>query len=963
MQRIPVRVVLVMWWLLSLATNISLAQEWTERPFEEEIEVSIEALITGDPSIRVDRDGLGRTHIYGGVIRRGTSEDDAVLNFLEQYVAIFGVFKEDLEMIYQTDLPTRDASVYAYRQVIDGVPVESSALRILVRPDLQTGDPAVVYAAGHLAQQPLSGYSPILLTPQQATRIATRELPGLEIERWSEGELLIQASASLRSESRLIYRVKATTPSSHGIEDWSILIDPETGEVLGVRNDLVHEDVVGEVRARVNQNNRPDNAANPAVEQGVGAVPVSISGSGSTTSALDGSFTCPHGGTAPVSLVSQLIGDWVRVENNVAANLLVSTPATPPGPATVSLNPVADALVQSEVNAFHYTNITHDFFRDRTVAGNPGIDISILCNVNILDTCNAFFSPGEQSINFYQAGGGCVNTAYASVISHEYGHFVVNRLGLSQGGFGEGYGDLMSMLIYDDPIIGHDFQGPGTQVRNPLAANIQYPCQSTSVHNCGQILGAAFWRVRENFGAVYGSAEGLSQVQQLFVDWSLITIGGAGSSSAHPQTAIELLTLDDDDSSLGNGTPNYSEICDAFAQQSIICPVVDEILISYPLGLPEFLVPLEEHPIRMEVTAAAATPDPASGLIHVRQRTATFSTFPIEQLVTGEYLATIPGHSCGDPVEYYISFEDLTGAIHTSPSSGASDPFLAPVYLIQETIFEDSMEQDQGWTVGAPSDTATTGIWTRVAPNGTVAAPGIDHSEVGSQCWVTGQGSNGGGQGENDVDGGATTLFSPVMDLGALGSDTVLIEYWRWYVNGTGATPYTDPWLIEISGDLVNWVTVEQVGPQNGPDTNGGWILHSFDPAPLIPLTSTVQLRFIAADQNEGSIVEAGIDDFRVVTRFCQTGPSFRRGDPNGDGATDVSDAVAILQYLFDGSTLQCLDTADIYDTGEVNIADTMALVMYLFGSGNPPADPFPSCGWDTSLDLLGDCLDGGNCP
>ncbi|MDE0958098.1 MAG: PepSY domain-containing protein [Planctomycetota bacterium] len=963
MQRIPVRVVLVMWWLLSLATNISLAQEWTERPFEEEIEVSIEALITGDPSIRVDRDGLGRTHIYGGVISRGTSEDDAVLNFLEQHVALFGVFKEDLEMIYQTDLPTREASVYAYRQVIDGVPVESSALRILVRPDLQTGDPAVVYAAGHLAQQPLSGYAPVLLTPQQATRIATRELPGIEIERWSEGELLIQASASLRSESRLLYRVKATTPSSHGIEDWSILIDPETGEVLGVRNDLVHEDVVGEVRGRVNQNNRPDSATNPAVEQAVGAVPVSISGSGSTTSALDGSFTCPHGGTAPVSLVSQLIGDWVRVENNVAANLLVSTPAIPPGPATVSLNPVADALVQSEVNAFHYTNITHDFFRDRTVAGNPGIDISILCNVNILDTCNAFFSPGEQSINFYQAGGGCVNTAYASVISHEYGHFVVNRLGLSQGGFGEGYGDLMSMLIYDDPIIGHDFQGPGTQVRNPLAANIQYPCQSTSVHNCGQILGAAFWRVRENFGAVYGSAEGLSQVQQLFVDWSLITTGGSGPSSAHPQTAIELLTLDDDDSSLDNGTPNYSEICDAFAQQSINCPSVADILISYPLGLPESLLPQEERQIRLEVTAAAATPDPDSGLLHVRQGPGAFSTFSVVQEVGGGFMATIPGYSCGDPVEYYFSFGDLTGGTHASPDSGAADPFSVPVYLLQEAFIENPMEQDLGWTVGAPSDGATTGAWTRVTPIGTVAAPGADHSEIGSQCWVTGQGSAGGGQGENDVDGGATTLFSSVMDLEPYSADVVLIEYWRWYVNGTGAAPYTDTWQIEITNDLVNWVTVEQVGPQNGPDTNGGWILHSFDPSQLISLTNTVRMRFVASDLDAGSIVEAGIDDFRVITRICQTGPSFRRGDSNGDGATDISDAVAILGYLFNGSTLQCIDAADVHDTGEVNISDTVALVIYLFGGGTPPAAPFPSCGWDSTPDPLEECLDGGSCP
>ena len=76
-------------------------------------------------------------------------------------------------------------------------------------------------------------------------------------------------------------------------------------------------------------------------------------------------------------------------------------------------------------------------------------------------------------------------------------------------------------------------------------------------------------------------------------------------------------------------------------------------------------------------------------------------------------MATIPGYSCGDPVEYYFSFGDLTGGTHASPDSGAADPFSVPVYLLQEAFIENPMEQDLGWTVGAPSDGATTGAWTR----------------------------------------------------------------------------------------------------------------------------------------------------------------------------------------------------------------------------------------------------------
>jgi len=959
------------WWLSGTLLIILgspvfdlMAQEWSDRPYEQEITAALANFSDQYPAVRQHRDGLGRTYLFGAPITRGASELDAVQLFLQQYAPLFGIFYSDLELIYETELLDQAATVFAYRQIIDDVPVEFSAFRVLVRPDLITGDDVVVYAAGHLALQPLRGYAPVQLTPEQATNIARRELPEIDPSLWSHGELVIQASANLGIDSRLVYRVKAIDLAD--AIDLSVIIDPETGQVIEIRDDIVHVDVEGEVRGRVSQNNRPDTASNPAVEQGVGAVPVSISGSGSTHSALDGSFTCPHGGTAPVNLGSSLVGSWVRVENDAAVNLTVTTPATPPGPAIVELNPISDPLIQAQVNAFHYTNITHDFIRDRTASGVAGIDVPILCNVNILDTCNAFFSPGAQSINFYQAGGGCVNTAYSSVVSHEYGHFIVDRLGLGQGGFGEGYGDLMSMLIYDDPIIGHDFAGPGSQVRDPVAANIQYPCSSNSVHTCGQILGACFWKIRDNFGSVFGSAEGLTQAQQLFVDWSLVTLGGSGDSSAHPQTVIEVLTVDDDDTTLDNGTPNFTEICAAFEEHSISCPIPPAILISFPIGLPGFLQPQTEQPVRLQVLAGTQDPDPNSGQMFLRQGPGPFTPYPVELVSPDQYESIIPGMPCGEMVEYYFSFGDLSGGVHTAPPAGATAAFTVPVLTEQLILIEDPLEDDLGWTVGAPSDTATTGVWTRVTPIGTVAAPGADHSDSGSQCWVTGQGSVGGSQGENDVDGGPTTLYSPILDLTAAsssGSTTFSIEYWRWYVNGTGATPYTDPFIVAISSDLVNWVTVEQVGPQNGPDTNGGWILHSFDPADLVPLTSTVQLRFVAADLNDGSIVEAGIDDFVVQSNTCEDGPTFRRGDPNLDGGTDISDTVAILQYLFAGATLDCLDAADIFDTGTINISDAIALVTFLFANGVAPSEPFPFCGVDPGIDSLDECSAVGSCP
>ena len=940
-------------------------QEWQERPYETEISAAVESVLARNPDLRFDTDRMGRSFLYGAPICHGKTHLEAVDRFLEEHAILFGIFGSDLELIYEADLLNRSATVFAYRQVIDGTPVEYSAFRILVRPDFETGDMAVVYAAGHLAQEPLMGYAPVLLTPEQALLSAREELAAEELPQWSEAELVIQSSATLRASSHLAYLVRGMNPDPAHFAEWSVLVDPEFGDVLEVRNEIIHVDVAGQVRGRVNQNNRPDTATNLPVDQPVGGVPVSISGGSSTLAGLDGSFLVPHSGSAPVNLDSTLVGEWVVVFNEGGANLTVSTLATPPGPVTITLNPTPDALVQAQVNAFHYTTVTHDFYRDRAGAGNPGIDIPITCNTNILDTCNAFFSPGAQSINFFQEGGGCVNTAYASVVSHEYGHFIVNRLGLGQGAFGEGFGDLMSMMIYDDPIIGHDFLGPGTVVRDPVSANVQYPCPQTGVHFCGQILGACFWHMRENFGSTYGSAEGLSQIQQLVVDWSLITVGGSGDNSVHPQTAIELLTIDDDDGTIDNGSPNFTEICTAFAAHSIDCPLLPNILISYPQGRPELLTPLQSAEIQVQVEAGVAVPDPVSGLLLFRQGTAPFQSVPLQNVAFEQYVGTIPAQECGEPVQYFITFQDLAGGSHSSPVSGASDPFEVSVISEQIFVIDDSLETDLGWVVGAASDTATTGVWVRVDPLGTVAAPGVDHSEIGSLCWVTGQGSVGGGQGENDVDGGATTLFTPILDLssGLDPSSTISIEYWRWFANGTGAFPFSDTFEIEISSDLTNWVNVETVGPANGPNTNGGWIQHSFDPGQLVPLTSTVQLRFRAADLNQGSIVEAGIDDFVVVEQKCSEGPTFLRGDPNGDGAIDISDTVAILSYLFEGLSLSCIDAADIGDNGQVNIADAVAIVSYLFRGGSPPQPPFPDCGLDPTDDSIAECVPVGVCP
>jgi predicted alpha-1,6-mannanase (GH76 family) len=74
--------------------------------------------------------------------------------------------------------------------------------------------------------------------------------------------------------------------------------------------------------------------------------------------------------------------------------------------------------------------------------------------------------------------------------------------------------------------------------------------------------------------------------------------------------------------------------------------------------------------------------------------------------------------------------------------------------------------------------------------------------------------------------------------------------------------------------------------------------------------------------------------------------PFFINGDFNRDAIVDVSDAVAILFFLFrDGQASDCEAPADVDGDGAANVSDVVYLLRYLFREESPPAAPFPECG------------------
>lgn len=82
----------------------------------------------------------------------------------------------------------------------------------------------------------------------------------------------------------------------------------------------------------------------------------------------------------------------------------------------------------------------------------------------------------------------------------------------------------------------------------------------------------------------------------------------------------------------------------------------------------------------------------------------------------------------------------------------------------------------------------------------------------------------------------------------------------------------------------------------------------------------------------------------------------FLRGDSNDDGSVDISDAVSVLGYLFQGGNAPyCADAADANDDGQVDIGDPILILRSLFQRSARIRPPYPRAGYDRTPDEL-DC-------
>lgn len=174
-----------------------------------------------------------------------------------------------------------------------------------------------------------------------------------------------------------------------------------------------------------------------------------------------------------------------------------------------------------------------------------------------------------------------------------------------------------------------------------------------------------------------------------------------------------------------------------------------------------------------------------------------------------------------------------------------------------------------------------------------------------------------------------------------------------------------EPWGAVRDGTGVTWSTSSfDEHPDSNPLGWGNMYNFWFD-ADVAPGDGAITLGVYRTDLD-------GPDIFLGASRVPGEGAPpppegdlFRRGDTDGNGSVELTDAILVLGYLFQGTGAPgCLETADSDDNGKVDISDAIRLLGWLFLGGEPlPAPGTQECGRDPTPGNPSECVyDSASC-
>jgi len=726
------------------------------------------------------------------------------------------------------------------------------------------------------------------ISAAEALRIAQAGVPYVpatdEVRDWPELLVLPVPQSENEVAYHLVWRLSVRTAEPLGV--WVTHVDAHDGTILWRYNDVHFVNFTGDATIEEQE----DTYCNGVITDEARYLRVTVSGVGTATTDVDGHYVVTYGGTDARTVTSDLYGPYVDIENVAGAEAAFSASSTPGVPL---------ALVWNDTNARHderdvfdAVNDIHLFFLDF----DPTFGY-VNQRINAYVGRSDGYCPGnawwDGTINFCNAGSGYANTGeIQGVVHHEFTHGIQDYILGWQGdeGLGEGNSDVLNNLMSNESIIGRGFyQGNCVSGIRNSENTLRYPNDvvGQEIHNAGRVIAGFHWDFQQAMVAQYGLEEGVLVSAER---WHFARV------LQHPtdQRAQVLATFvaDDDNGNLEDGTPHHEALCVAATNHGFTCPeIITGVIITHtPLNSTE---DEGQRELFATITSTEGGLDLANLFIYYRVDGGAFQQAPLTSLgLPGQFHGFIPGQEQPAEIEYYLYARDMANNEKTHPANAP-----ASLHAYDVAWLVDDFEVDSGWAVNLDAtDTATSGVWIWADPvTDADAQPEDDHTATpGTLCWVTGNAASGQPSGTNDVDGGKTTVYSAVYDLG--GAISAEVKYWRWYSNDQGNNPNTDTWVVQVRNAGGAWQDVER----NQTDQNQ-WIFRSVDLLAMFgSALGEVQFRFEASDLGGGSLVEALVDDFEVllgadasavpatdtaVSRFAFAGP---RVNP-ATGATAIS--------------------------------------------------------------------------
>lgn len=750
-----------------------------------------------------------------------------------------------------------------YIQQYNGIEILWSRLQIKVTPDGRVPQFLMnVYKDIHLNTQPS-------LSAQAAESAAKA---GLNLTITSVTTLpsvkIIAVPANGKNEYHLVYAVTVKAKDAENMpREYYTLVDAHNGKIMYRQNRV---NSIATTDVTVSGTVYPTQPYNPTAVEALPNMFVTVNSSPFVTDA-NGYLGLTN--TTPVTATFRLEGTWCDISTNGVTPQFNATL----NPGAAGNNISFNAANIKELSAYNSVNEIHDYYVS-TLMGTGAetvMDFTMSTLIDVVGSCNAFY---DGNLNFFDAGGAnCQATSIINdVVYHEYGHGINSELYNFYGGFfgngalGEGYADTWANGLTQDPILGIGFfiNNPTGFVRRYDQNRKVYPADlQGEVHADGEIIAGAWWDVALNLSNNFIQREALYSATFA----ATLDEPDGQEGQLYHDVLIEALTVDDNDGNLANGTPNYCAITSAFALHGINLFSVGPVITHN-----EALAASGQQPIVINVSSPANFSSATGSAVNGYYRTSTAGAWnPFTFAFNGSvFQGNIPAQPNGTIVQYYIDANDQCNThFNVLPNKVADANPNIPYYilvgfnLMQSDYFNTG--NSNGWTVGLPTDLATTGQWSIASTIGSVVDTSAavyvyvqtpnDHTPTPNNiCAVTGNAPNLYAQpGLQDIDDGATTLISPVYDLSAYQNPA--ISYWRWFSNDQGAAPGNDTLHISISNDGITYVPVENTNV-----ADHSWRRFAFRVADYVTPSSTITVKFVAEDADVLSLVEVAMDDFEI---------------------------------------------------------------------------------------------------